>query len=314
MSAAMTTAEPNMPGEGPYLPAGMATTVTPSPGGGHLVRNILMVLAVGAILLVMVVAYMGLSGAATGDRVKASHDALNQVSKDHLVANAKLKTVFDGVGTVKGADFDPEKARSALAQGDGDLDGLKATDRRDLARIEAADRKVQDRSALTLIGGSILDREHRRLQADGRAVRAELTEIETVKSQLAIISGLMTMLVQLKPLNADLNAVNVAAGEKDYAAPSGALDKVIADANAAPVTPSKFKEFLALFRVEMTDIKGILDGAQARNLAQIRKSEAALQGDLDKLKAFDNAAMEQQYTDLGKSLDAKVTAELDTGN
>jgi hypothetical protein len=139
---------------------------------------------------------------------------------------------------------------------------------------------------------------------------AEISEIAIIKQQVGLISDLMTTLVELKALNTDLTAKKTSAAESDYAAPSATLDKLIADATAAPDTPSTLREFLTIFRSEVTHIKGVIDGIQNRNVSQILSAQSALQKDINALDKFDAAAMKKQYEDLGAQLDAKVNAEL----
>jgi hypothetical protein len=138
----------------------------------------------------------------------------------------------------------------------------------------------------------------------------QLSEVDIVQKQLTILSDLMNTLIQLQPLTNDLSGTftdaTLAAAEQHYQPLTTSLDNLIAEAKAAPDTPSKLNEFLGLFRSEMTDIKGIVDGARAHNVAQVQNAVTSLQKDLAALQAFDANALQQQYKDLGNRLDDKV--------
>jgi hypothetical protein len=281
------------------LPPPVATT------GGHTVRNIL--IGVGILLIgVLIGGYLVAAGAATAQRVNASHTALNTVDHHANGFQARMAAAMAGVDTSGGTSFDPVKARGVLDQASSQMDSIRSSDMADKVAVGAADARVQDRSILTAFSSGALDREHRRLGAYRRGLDAELAEITVLKQQLSILGDFLTTIEQLKPLNSDFTAANIAAGEKDYQAPSATLDKTIAEATANPDTPTKMKEFLGLFRSELTHIKGVLDAARDKSLTGFKASETLLQKDVDTLKQFDNSALQQQYTALGTRLDAQV--------
>ncbi|HXA42661.1 MAG TPA: hypothetical protein VNV65_07080 [Candidatus Solibacter sp.] len=280
----------------------------PVAAAGHLVRNLLIVVAAVVVLIGVAVGYVVASRAAAKDRIDASNAVRSTVDQRHVDFEAKLRTVFSGVGDLSGTNFDPARAKTALDQANVELDSLKSTDETEIRDVATADRKVQDRSMFTAISASMLDREHGRLGAYHDGLVAEISVIGSVKQQIGLISDLMTTLVELKTLSADLTAQKVSTAEADYAAPSASLDKLITGATAAPDTPSKLKEFLAVFRSELTHIKGVVDGVQNRNLSAIETAQAALKIDIDALEKFDYATLQKQYQDLGTQLDAKVTA------
>jgi hypothetical protein len=263
-----------------------------------------------AILVAIGVGYVLASRAATADRVNPANAVLDNVDQHYVDFKAKVDAAIAGVGTLNGANFDPAKAKTGIDQTNALMDAVKASDMADIVKVKAADGKVQDRSPFTALSSDLLDTAHRHLDAYHRALVAEMGEVDIVKQQLKIVSDVMTTLVQLQPLTADLNATNIAAGLRDYAAPSATLDKVIADAASATDTPAKLREFLTLFRSELTHTKAVLDAAQSGSIAQIQAAQAALQVDLDALDKFDSAAMQKQYEDLATRLDAKVNAEL----
>ncbi|MFN2462308.1 MAG: hypothetical protein ABR573_00210 [Candidatus Dormibacteria bacterium] len=267
--------------------------------------------AVGAVLLLVIltIGYLAMSRAATNDRVRAAHDVLSRVDRERQAASTKLTAAFGVVAEAKNGSFDPAKARTEMASASTEIDALRSTDSADVELISHADAKVQDRSLFTALGGRSLDRQHRRLSAARRGVQAELIEIEIMKKQLGIISDLMTVLVQLKPLNADMEAQNVPAAAKDFAEPSASLDKLVAEASGAQDTPTKLNEFLGIFRGELNHIKNLLDAAQRRNLTGVKTALESIQSDVKALGNFDTAALKQQYEDLGRHLDDTVTAE-----
>ncbi len=276
----------------------------------HIVRNILIIIGIVVLLITIGGAYLVAARATTGPKLDAANVVLNDVDQHHKDVSSKIGAVFDSVSGLKGSDFDATKAKTAIDQTNTQVLALEASDTTDVAKARVADAKVQDRSVLTALSSAALDRSHRRLSAYRSALVIELGELDSIQQQLAIVGDLMTTLVQLKALSDDLAATNFSAGEKDYAAPSSTLDKVIAAAASHPDTPSKFKEFLTIFRSELNHIKGIVDGARDRSLVEIQAADSALKADLDALGKFDSAAMQQQYTDLGTRYDAKVQAEL----
>jgi hypothetical protein len=298
----------SQPYQAPYAGADMPPP--PTATGGHMVRNVLMLISLVVMLIAAGGGYLVASRAATRDRIDAAKAVRTIVDQHHADVNTKLKAIFASVGDVTGTNFDATKVKAGLDKATVQVDALKTSDTNDIGRIRTATGKVQDRSFLTAISSSALDREHSRLDAYRSALQMEIAEIESVKQQLGIVGDLMTTVVQLKPLIDDLTANNTAAGEKDYATPSATLDKLVAEASSAPDTPSKMKEFLTLFRSEITHIKAVLDGVQSHSVSQVQAAQAAVQKDLDALQKFDTAAMQKQYEELGTQLDAKVTAEL----
>jgi hypothetical protein len=296
---------PQAPYAGPDMPPPPAVSA-----GGHLLRNLLILLGVLALLIAAGVGFAVASGVAATERLNAGAAVRSTVNGHHHDVAAQLNAVFNGLGDVNGTSFDPARGKTALDQASVQLDALRKADEGDITRINAADAKVQDRSLLTAISASVLDREHRRLGAYHDGLRAEIAEVATITQQLGLVGELVTTLAGLQTLNTDLTAHKISAAESDYAAPSATLDKLIADAASAPDTPSTLNEFLTIFRSEVTHIKGVVDGIQNHSVSQIQSNQAELHKDIDALEKFDSAAMKKQYEDLGAKLDAKVNAEL----
>jgi len=298
------------PGQYPPSDREAVATARPAPPRGHLARYVLLISGVLVLLVVLVGAFMVMSQAATSDRVKASHAAIDRLRADHLALAVRANTALAGLG----GSIDVASSLADYTKESTDLDALKITNSADLAVIDQANAKVQDRSILTLLGGAQLDAEDRRLHSYREAILIEQGAIENLKQLLALNNDFEAALAQWQPLLADLNASNLAAAEKDYPLPSRSLDRVIAEANTAMGTPGKFKEFLALSRTHLNDINALLVALRVQSQEKADVAGAALDRDIAAEKAFDTPGLQQQTQDLAKQVFEKMDAALKKGD
>jgi hypothetical protein len=266
----------------------LAAAPQPERGSGLSRRFRITIMAVVLIVIVAVgiigYAVTGLAYAQT--RVGNADKTLNSVISHQNNLNntfADLNTKFNGLSS---ATTDPLQARQLFDQFVANEKAAGVTDLQDQASLVSTKATLTERSWLTLIAQSSLDKEAARIDHAVKAVSTAKTTTDGYVQDGQFFQSYFDAQIDAEMFNTQVASADLSAAKTTLTTMKGHVDTGL-KLSSAPGLPADLHSAMVDLGTLVTDFGKLLDAAGASDYTAITNAENAVQADANKVGTYD---------------------------
>ena len=288
---------PLQPDEPPAPPPAYAAPPPPAAAGRSGVRTIIIATVLVAVIVIGLVGYAAVGYAYSQTRISAADRALNTVISHQNKLNDAFKAIdtnFTSLST--SSSFDPTQAKRVVDQFVATSQGAGKTIDQDDASLASAGGGLNDQRWLTMVSRGNLDHESARVTHARKALSNARTVAGDYVRDGQFLQAFMNVLIDLDKLDTQATAADFAGAQTTL----GTMKTDAANAvqlSSAPGLPQEMHALMLDMQTLTSDFGKLLTAAQAGDDAAVTSAEQTLQGDANKISAYN-------FDTLGAQIDA----------